>query len=62
MKIEQFMNENPNWREILAAEPYCIKVKEDSGYVLLEYNQLSSDMSNEIVQQCRGSIFYYDDS
>lgn len=62
MKIEQFMNENPNWREILAAEPYCIKVKEDSGYVLLEYNQLSSDMSNSIVQQCRGSIFYYDGS
>lgn len=61
MKIEQFLNENTNWQEILSQPPYSIEIKTDGSYVLLAYNMLASDLSNEIVQQCRGSIFYCQD-
>lgn len=54
------MNSHPNWREEFAAAPYFIKVKEDSDYILLQYSQLESDFSNEIVQQARGIILRLD--
>ncbi len=54
--IEDYMNSRPNWREEFAAAPYFIKVKEDGEYILLQYSQLESDFSNEMVQQARGII------
>lgn len=57
MLIENFLNSNPNWEEILTASPYNIKVVRDGDYILLNYSQLESDFSNDLVQQCRGSIF-----
>lgn len=58
MKVLDFIRANENWEELLAAAPYYIKASWDGNYVLLKYNQLASDFSNEIVRECRGSIFY----
>ena len=59
MRIEEFINTTENWEQILAAAPYFVKTTWDGNYFILKYNQLSSDFSNEIVKQCRGSIFYW---
>ncbi|KAJ3321748.1 hypothetical protein HDV06_003897 [Boothiomyces sp. JEL0866] len=43
----------------LAEEPYSLKVKESSLHptlYLLAYNMINSDLSNPIVQECRGII------
>ena len=58
MEVLDFINTHADWEEILTRPPYCIKVKRDGDYILLKYNQLSSDFSFEIVRECRGSIFY----
>ena len=62
MQVLDFMNTHDNWEDILTQPPYCIKVKRDGEYVLLKYNQLNSDFSNEIVKECRGAIFTKTDS
>ena len=58
MKVLDFMNANSNWEEVLTGSPYNIGVKRDGDYILLKYNQLSSDFSLQIVRECRGAIFY----
>ena len=60
LKVIDFIKKNENWREILAGEPYFLKIVEDEGYILLKYNQLSSDFNNEIVRECRGLILDVD--
>lgn len=62
MKILELMNTNPNWMEVIQSAPYNITIKNDGEYYLLKYNQLSSDFNEEIVRECRGSIFRLDDS
>lgn len=57
MELLNFLNEHPNWEEILAASPYNLTIKRDGERVLLEYNQFLSDMSDTLCQQARGSIF-----
>lgn len=61
MLIEEFINTTENWEEVLAKEPYFVKTTWDRDYFILKYTQFASDFSNEIVQQCRGSIFYWKD-
>lgn len=58
MEVLNFMNSYNDWEEVLIQPPYCIKVKRDGLYILLKYNQLSSDFSLPIVRECRGVIFY----
>lgn len=58
MEVLEFMNTHRDWEDILTQPPYSIKVKRDGDYILLKYNQLSSDFSLPIVRECRGSIFY----
>jgi hypothetical protein len=43
--------------ELLAAEPYHIKMKEDGPYIIFNYDQIRSDFNNPIVQEARGIIF-----
>lgn len=57
MLILELMNSNPNWMDIIQEEPYFIKIKQDGDYILLEYNQLTSDFNEPLVRECRGSIF-----
>ena len=57
MKVLDLMNKEENWEEVLQQSPYFINIKKEDDYVLLKYNQLFSDFSNEIVRECRGAIF-----
>lgn len=60
IEVLEFIRNNLNWQEQLAEKPYCVNVKWDGNYFLLTYNQIKSDFKNKIVQQCRGSIFKYE--
>lgn len=62
-----FIKENSDWKELLAKEPYYLKVKQcpftdNAGNLLypelymLSYNQLMSDFTNPIVRACRGCV------
>lgn len=57
MRILDFLNSNSDWESILSQEPYHIDVARDGEYIILKYSQIKSDFSNELVRQCRGSIF-----
>ncbi len=52
-----FCAEHENWEELLTAEPYYIKIKEDGPYVIFNYDQLRSDFNNSMVREARGIIF-----
>ena len=56
-KIGEFCATHSNWEELLTAEPYCLKIKRDYGFIIFNYSQLSSDFNNEIVREARGIIF-----
>lgn len=61
MELLNFMNTHPDWKTLLAAEPYHLDIREDEidgeHYFLLKYNMILSDMSLREVQEARGSIF-----
>ena len=60
MELLNFLNEHKeNWENELAAAPYFLNISKDGDYVLFKYNAYASDMGNEIVQEARGSIFYF---
>lgn len=56
LKLIELINNNPNWKELLSNSPYCIKMQEEDNFILLKYDQINSDFSNEIVKECRGII------
>jgi hypothetical protein len=57
LKIIDFIKDNPEkWKEILSEKPYCLTIKEEDDFILLKYNQIDSDFTNEIVRECRGLI------
>lgn len=62
MEVLNFINTHDDWEEILTQPPYCIKINRDDRYMILKYNQLSSDFTLPIVRECRGSIFYLNDN
>lgn len=59
MELQKFMNKYVDWREKLAAKPYCLEIKEDGDFVLLKYNMIESDFNLTICREARGSIFTY---
>ena len=52
-----FCSAHENWEELLAAEPYYLKIKEDGPYVIFNYDQIRSDFNRTIVREARGIIF-----
>ena len=56
LEVLKLINQNRNWEDILSSSPYNLIIKKKYPFVLLKYNQLESDMANEIVQECRGLI------
>lgn len=60
LNLQKFIFEHENWRELLAAKPYCIKIVEDGNLVLFKYSQIDSDFFNPIVKECRGIILEKD--
>lgn len=57
MELLNFLNSNENWKELLAAKPYCVEVKQDRDYFMLKYNMIESDFMRQEVREARGSIF-----
>lgn len=62
LKVLKLINQNRNWEEILSSSPYNIIIKHKGDFVLLKYSQVEpkSDMSLDIVQECRGLILKKD--
>ena len=60
LRVINFIRTYPDWEEILSGPPYFIQIKWGEGLfeglVLLKYNQIDSDLSIGIVQECRGLI------
>lgn len=60
LKVINLIREHPDWEKILSGPPYFIQIKWGErlydGLVLLKYNQIASNLSNAIVQECRGLI------
>lgn len=40
--IGRFCAGHPDWRTLLCEAPYCLKIKEDVGYIIFNYNQTDS--------------------
>lgn len=62
LQVLKLINQNRNWEEILSSSPYNIIIKHKGDFVLLKYSQIEpkSDMSYDIVQECRGLILKRD--
>lgn len=56
LKIQEFIKAHDNWRDLLSAEPYNLKISEDDGFILFKYNQIASNFSQEICKEARGLI------
>ena len=60
LKVQEFIRSHADWEQLFSSEPYCISISKDTvngrDLVLLKYDQLNSDLGNEIVQECRGLI------
>lgn len=56
LKIQEFIFAHENWRELLTAPPYCLKISEDDGYILFKYSQIDSDFNEKICREARGLI------
>lgn len=60
LEVVNFIRTHPDWEQILSGPPYFIQIKWGEklfeGLVLLKYNQIDSDLSINMVQECRGLI------
>ena len=60
LKVQEFIKANTDWECLLSSEPFNISISHDTVYgrnlVMFKYNQLNSDLSLPIVQECRGLI------
>ena len=54
LKVLEYINTHPEWKKELSEKPYCLQIKEDAGFIKLNYNQIESDFHEEIVRECRG--------
>ena len=57
LEIQKYLKEGNSYKA-LAGAPYFLNIKEEGDLVMLKYNQIASDFTEPIVQECRGIIFY----
>ena len=57
IELRDFILSHYNWEELLTAEPYCLKISRDGGYIMFKYNQVFSDFNIPLVREARGIIF-----
>lgn len=60
-ELENFINSHKDyWKELLRREPYNLesvtRFPNNSNWYILMYSLYDSDLSNKIVQQCRGTV------
>ena len=64
LNIQWFIEQHSDWEKILSEKPYCLHITKDNfngkNLVMFKYNQIESDMSLPIVQECRGLILDFD--
>lgn len=64
LNIQWFIEQHSDWEKILSEKPYCLHIVKDNfngkNLVMFKYNQIESDMSLPIVQECRGLILDFD--
>lgn len=56
LMIQKFIKENNDWRDKLSSAPFNLKIKEEDGFVLFKYDQISSDFEEKICKEARGLI------
>ena len=60
LKVQEFIKGNSDWECLLSSEPYCISISHDTMHgrelVMFKYDQIRSDLSIPLVQECRGLI------
>ena len=64
LHIQKFITEHSDWEKLLSEKPYCLHITKDNfngkNLVMFKYDQIESDMSLPIVQECRGLILDFD--
>lgn len=56
LKTINFIKSHKHWKDLLQAAPYHLHITEDANFVMLRYNQLESDFSQQICRECRGLV------
>lgn len=56
-ELGKFCKGHADWKELLAQEPYFLKIKEDGPYTMFSYDQIRSDFNIKLVREARGIIF-----
>lgn len=58
--LENFIYEHKDWESLLSAEPFAIKIKNDSvnhpTWYLFKYTQFDTDFSYDLCKACRGIV------
>ena len=64
LNIQWFIEQHSDWEKLLSEKPYCLHITKDNfngkNLVMFKYDQIESDMSLPIVQECRGLILDFD--
>lgn len=60
LELQKFILEHDNWKKFLKEKPYHLTIHEKDNLIIFKYNQILSDFSNPIVQECRGIILEKD--
>ena len=60
LKIVDFIKEHVDWEVLLSQAPFNLKISRDQMFgrnlIMFKYSQEDSDLSNDIVKECRGII------
>ena len=60
LKLIDFIKEHSDWEVLLSQVPYCLNISRDQKFgrnlIMFKYSQQDSDLSNDIVKECRGII------
>ena len=60
LKLIDFIKEHADWEALLSQAPYCLNISRDQKFdrnlIMFKYSQQDSDLSNDIVKECRGII------
>ena len=58
--VQQFIQEHPDWENLLKEKPYCITISRDKMFghnlIMFKYSQIDSNFTNALVRECRGLI------
>lgn len=55
-KLQEFILNNHNWKELLSNPPYNLKIQQEDNLALFMYRTTQSDFNEEIVRLSRGCI------